>query len=114
MRSVDRCEASSAAAWACESTITRGVGYNASRSALHDNCEPWFDNSSSGFRDAVFCHHHFLGTDAPANRRRDREGLWSRFVGANRGDPLYLECNVPWCECFPFVGLGAQDREGFL
>src|ERR1700674_996529 len=60
------------------------------RSEFHDKCEPCNDDWSSCCRYATPCYS-LPRADPPAICRTDGEGLWSRFLGADRSDPLYLE-----------------------
>src|SRR5215831_17047295 len=64
---------------------------------FHDKFQPCYKSPSSGFRGAAprFC---LLGTELSAKRRKNREGLWTRFLGTDRGAPLHLQYRYPRTE----------------
>jgi len=43
----------------------------------------------------------------PAIFEKMVKDLWSRFVGQDRGDPLYMESAVRRNQHLPFMGMGA-------
>ena len=57
---------------------------------------------------------NFLGADASANRRTNRQSVWARFVGTNRGDPLYLQHRYPRTQSQQIMDLGAQSQPRYL
>src|SRR6516164_2835377 len=87
--------------------------FNSLRRDLHDKFGPSQRDRSPGVRNAGPCCK-LLGADEATQRRTDREGVWHRFVWANRGHSLHLQRTVPWSEYLAFMGLGAQDRPSLL
>src|SRR5271154_4546259 len=63
---------------------------NSQRSELHEKSVPYNDDRPSGCSHAT-ARCNLPGADPPAICRTDGEDLWSRFVGADRRHPLYLE-----------------------
>ena len=57
---------------------------------FHDKFQPCYKSRSSGFW-CVAPGFGLLGTELSANRGKSREGLWYRFVWANRAAALHLQ-----------------------